>query len=915
MLPRKGTRNHPAAAMLLRYAQAGCPVDCGRNWTPQELQAAVDRGAHPSAQTPDAATACRREALERVADGCCKVVKWKDIKTNPPPNLKISPIAAIPHKSRQFRMILDLSFSLKVNGAPIQSVNDASDKTLAPQHAMYELGNVIPRIIHTMAAAPNTGIPFLFSKVDLKDGYWRMVVDTTDAWNFAYVLPPEHPTDDPELVIPDSLQMGWSESPPFFCAATETARDVAAHQLATNQTPPKHHMENIMMDIDWSKIPAHAVEPHTTKFLTLLEVYVDDFIALVQTTNPAHLLTVTRTLLHAIDNVFPGPEISGSTMGPAVSTKKLIAEGTWETRKEILGWVLDGIKRTIELPPDKVTKLLDTMRTIRRTSGTITLSDFQKLHGKLQFTSIALPCGKALLGPLDRIISETIKRKAYRIKVKPHLRDVLTDWAALLRQAGSRPTHVQELVEHTPSYRGFVDASKWGVGGVWFSGSHNIEPMVWFEPWPDDIKAQFCSSSNPKGTITISDLELAGIFFHFLALEAHVTRIGKTLKHQSIAIWCDNLPAVAWTYKFRTATSLIAARILRALAIRLHATHSALLNVQHISGIYNTMADYASRTHTLDSHDFLVAFTTTFPPPKNGYWTLYLFATNTASRVFSELRPTPSPLASWRRLTRHAGAFGKLGASGFTSTSLRSTRNSPSSHHHSKSTCWLPSPTMCDPDAFLAQNAKFEPKQSKWRYAPSARSSSWTENAARWERRKQATLRQSTNNWRATKERTRHPSQSSPSPSKSHGSSTSQDAIQTPHAPKPSATWQSSHSTISCESGNTRTSNPRNNGSRTNSQSPTLNSGTTPRHSTTPTMKSSSWNNAPLQHSASGTKKMGSKTPASTKKRPAPTIAPTEQSFAASKRSCNTHQTAKRASAPISPTMTQTFPAWSPPPT
>ena len=170
MLPRKETRNHPAAAMLLRYAQAGCPVDCGRNWTPQELQAAVDRGAHPSAQTPDAATACRREALERVADGCCKVVKWKDIKTNPPPNLKISPIAAIPHKSRQFRMILDLSFSLKVNGAPIQSVNDASDKTLAPQHAMYELGNVIPRIIHTMAAAPNTGIPFLFSKVDLKDG-------------------------------------------------------------------------------------------------------------------------------------------------------------------------------------------------------------------------------------------------------------------------------------------------------------------------------------------------------------------------------------------------------------------------------------------------------------------------------------------------------------------------------------------------------------------------------------------------------------------------------------------------------------------------------------------------------------------------------------------------------------------------
>ncbi len=27
--------------------------------------------------------------------------------------------------------------------------------------------------------------------------------------------------------LPTSLQMGWVESPPYFCAATETARDIA----------------------------------------------------------------------------------------------------------------------------------------------------------------------------------------------------------------------------------------------------------------------------------------------------------------------------------------------------------------------------------------------------------------------------------------------------------------------------------------------------------------------------------------------------------------------------------------------------------------------------------------------------------------------------------------------------------------
>ena len=905
MFPSNDTLKHPAAADLLRYARTGCPVDCGRDWTPTELQAAVDRGAHPSAQTPDAAAACRREALERVADGCCKVIKWNDIKSNPPPNLKISPIAAIPHKSRQFRMILDLSFSLSVNGQPVISVNDASDKTLAPQHAMYELGNVIPRLIHTMALAPDTGIPFLFSKVDLKDGYWRMVVDTADAWNFAYVLPPEHPTADPELVIPDSLQMGWSESPAFFCAATETARDVAAANLTAGQVPPPHPMEDIMMNIDWASIPAHTVDPQTTKFLTLLEVYVDDFIALVHTTDPAALRTISRTLLHAIDNVFPGPKVTGSSMGPAVSHKKLIADGTWTTRKEILGWLLDGIARTIELPPTKVTTILDTLRKMRRTSTSVTLSEVQKLHGKLQFTSIALPCSKALLGPLDRIISTTIRRDAHRIKVNTTLRDLLTDWTALLHQASSRPTHVRELVEHTPSYRGFVDASKWGVGGVWFSGIHHIEPIVWFLPWPEDIRAAFCSSANPDGAITISDLELAGIFIHFLALEAHALHSGQTLKHRSVAIWCDNLPAVAWTYKFRTSTSPLAARILRALAIRLHSTHSALLNVQHISGIYNTMADYASREHTTDSHDFLAAFTTRFPPPQNGFWTLYQFADATASKVFSELRRTPSPLASWRRLTRHAGAFGKLGATGYTSTSLRSILNSPSSPRRSKSTCWLPSPTMCDPAAFTAQNAKFAPKQSKWRYAPSARSSYWTENAAPWERRKQAILRPSNNSWKATKETTRLRNQSSPSPSTSPASSTSPDSIPAPHEPAPSATWPSSRSTTSSESANTPTSNLRNIASPTSSSSPTSNFGTRPHSSATHTLSNTCSATAPPRPSASGTKRTASKTLASTKKRPAAYTAPSEPSSAESKPLCDTRLTGSRASAPISQLTTQ----------
>ena len=65
MYPRNETMMHPTAPVLLRYAQNGCPVDSGKNWTRKEIIAAIEIGAHQSTLEPVAA-ACRKEALERV---------------------------------------------------------------------------------------------------------------------------------------------------------------------------------------------------------------------------------------------------------------------------------------------------------------------------------------------------------------------------------------------------------------------------------------------------------------------------------------------------------------------------------------------------------------------------------------------------------------------------------------------------------------------------------------------------------------------------------------------------------------------------------------------------------------------------------------------------------------------------------
>ena len=95
-----------------------------------------------------------------------------------------------------------------MNKEQLRSVNKTINKDLPPQHAMYELGNVILQIILNMVTAPNTGVLIFFFKIDLKEGYWHMIFNEKDLWNFAYVLPTENADNDAYLVIPYALQTG-----------------------------------------------------------------------------------------------------------------------------------------------------------------------------------------------------------------------------------------------------------------------------------------------------------------------------------------------------------------------------------------------------------------------------------------------------------------------------------------------------------------------------------------------------------------------------------------------------------------------------------------------------------------------------------------------------------------------------------
>ena len=103
---------HPAAGLLAEWATLGCPTRKGKPWTMVEIWEAVACRPHQSALSLESLVYFAEEATEKVRTKQARIVLWDDIKDNPQDQLKISPIAAILHKSKAFRSILNLSFQL-----------------------------------------------------------------------------------------------------------------------------------------------------------------------------------------------------------------------------------------------------------------------------------------------------------------------------------------------------------------------------------------------------------------------------------------------------------------------------------------------------------------------------------------------------------------------------------------------------------------------------------------------------------------------------------------------------------------------------------------------------------------------------------------------------------------------------------
>ena len=117
--------------------------------------------------------------------------------------------------------------------------------------------------------------------------------------------------------------MGWCEIPTFFRLGLEKAQDLM-EKMRKMDLPP-HEFEHYMMQQIYPLITKTGSEG----IVTLLEVYVDDFIAMSNNTSHAHLLKIYRTMLHGVHAIFPPPTVTGHNWFNKLALYKLeTLEGT-----------------------------------------------------------------------------------------------------------------------------------------------------------------------------------------------------------------------------------------------------------------------------------------------------------------------------------------------------------------------------------------------------------------------------------------------------------------------------------------------------------------------------------------------------------------------------------------------------------
>jgi hypothetical protein len=99
--------------------------------------------------------------------------------------------------------------------------------------------------------------------------------------------------------------------------------------------------------------------------------------------------------------------------------------------------------------------------------------------------------------------------------------------------------------------------------------------------WPPDITASIITESNPTGTLTNSDLELAGLVLLWIVMN-HVCT---DLKEKRVALFSNNSPSVGCVQRMVVRSSLVTEQLVWDLALHFNLQRVCPITTLHICGV------------------------------------------------------------------------------------------------------------------------------------------------------------------------------------------------------------------------------------------------------------------------------------------------------------------------------------------
>ncbi|KAI2493227.1 hypothetical protein MHU86_21301 [Fragilaria crotonensis] len=535
-------------------------------WTHEQIMTAAKRGCHKSAR--DHTEFVCEELVDFCRQGYWTVLPLDAVQHWP--ELRLSPLGVVPQRERRPRLIVDYTFS---------GVNQDTAR-LGPAEAMQfgrALQRVLTQIVH---ADPRFGPPKL-AKIDIADGFYRVWLWWRDIPKLGVLLPFSGNGGSTQLVaFPSALPMGWVESPPHFTTLTETACDLANAAMTHGGPMRAHRLEQA------ANTPPSANEDNT------------------HATRPATIWKRSTPL---------GDADPSHRKEPSSVKKMLQGDAHWDTRKMILGWQLDTVAGTLNLPPHRIACLYELLDAVQPPRKRLPLKAWHKLLGELRSMAPGLPGSGGLFSVLQDALSRGDRG---RIRLNRHVFDTMADFRLLADSLAHRPTRLRELVPVSPSDSGSCDACRRGMGGVCFDLLQpDAPPIVWRAPFPASVQSSLITADHPHGTLSISDLELVGTIAHkdVLAQARHV-------HERTIWIAGDNKASLSWATKGSATSDRARAYLLRLNALHQRA-HRYVSRHHYIAGTANSMADDASRLWHLSDSDLLTHFDSAYPQCTS--WTLH----------------------------------------------------------------------------------------------------------------------------------------------------------------------------------------------------------------------------------------------------------------------------------------------------